>query len=269
MKKPLAIWTCGLDQTNADYAHKMLNSLRKTNPDIDKVADVFNFTQEDFVKKGGGQLEMRMLTPFFTKDLIKEYETVVRLDADMIITGDISHAWTGSADVGVVQNANPRELAIQQQAMGHFVQVWDIQPADYVNCGFVVVKSEEFANHWLSLCIPERQHYQFFEQDFLNILVFYGNYKVRFLDREENNKWHGLISKGYGSQFVLKDNKLVLPKNSGEEREPWPIDSDKEIVCIHQAGGAIAGDKFADMDIRYPKEIVDWLKQLREDEVSK
>jgi len=238
-KKPLAILVTGIGDTYYNYSVKMLNSLKKTNPNIEKKADIILMTQKEFAQKGGTPREMLYMTPWFAADLIKQYDCVVRLDSDMIITGDISHVWEGDFDVAVVQNGNPREMVAQQQSMGKLVQVWDIKGLEeYVNCGFVVMKSEEFVNHWLSMCTPERQNtYQFYEQDFLNILCFYGNYKVRFLDKEANNKWHGLIAKGYYSEAILKDKKLILPNKSGAEFDMWPIDGDKEIVCIHIAGG--------------------------------
>ena len=150
--------------------------------------------------------------------------------------------------------------------MGRQVSVWDINPIDYINCGFVVMKSKRFVKHWLKLCTPERAtHYQFYEQDFLNILCFYGDYKVRFLDKGKNNKWHGLIVKGYTSEINLINKKLILPKGSGAEHDIWPEDTDKEIVCYHVAGGIIP-NKFADLDIRFKPEVAEYLKYLIDEE---
>ena len=70
------------------------------------------------------------------------------------------------------------------------------------------------------------------------MMVFYleekfgGPYKIKFLDA--SNKWHGLISKQYWPQVVLKEDKLIIPKN-----EEWPKDEDKEISVIHWAGGKV------------------------------
>src|SRR3990167_11280924 len=137
-KKPLCIYTTGLDQANEQLANKMLDSLYKTNPEIKEVADIRFFKQKDAIERGFtfmNDLKMRYMTPIFNQELLKEYDCVVRLDADMIITGDISSCWEGDFDVAVVQNGNPRELASQQAMMGRTVQVWDLNPMDYVNCG--------------------------------------------------------------------------------------------------------------------------------------
>src|SRR3990167_5596164 len=244
----------------------MKNSLFKTNSNHTKHADVVLMTDKDFAQFGGTPREMLYMTPWFTKFLMKDYECIVRLDSDMIITGDISHVWEGNFDVAVVQNGNPREVQAQIAMMGRPATVLDIKPMeDYVNCGFVVMKSERFVDHWLKLCTPERQTvFQFYEQDFLNILCYYGDYNVRFLDKEENNKFHGLSAKGYGSEIILKDKKLILPKNSGTELDPWPIDHDKEIVCWHFAEGNKTG-KFDKLDTIFSKDVTEYLKFLISD----
>ena len=271
-KRPLAILVTGLNKPYLEMSLKMVNSLKKTNPDIEKKADIILYTEKDALRHGftflPNDLMMRYMTPIFLSELIKDYECVVRLDSDQIITGDISHVWEGDFDVAVVQNGNPRELVSQQQTMGRTVNVWDVDALkDYVNCGFVVVKSERFVNHWLKLCTPERQMYQFYEQDFLNILCYYGDYKVRFLDKEKNNEWFGLISKGYWSEIVLKDKQLVLPKDSGTEFDAWPTDADKTIKCIHVAGGADpAKFNFGFIDSRFQKDVASYLKFLISDE---
>jgi hypothetical protein len=264
-KKPLCILVTGLGDVYYQYSLKMISSLKKTNPNLK--GDIKLYTKEDATRLGFTSLEpnvaqMRYMTPIFINELLQEYDCVVRLDSDQIITGDISHVWEGDFDAGVVQNANPRELVAQNQLMGRSVSVWDIPPIDYVNCGFVVVKSERFAKHWLKLCTPNRQHYQFYEQDFLNILCFYGDYNIRFLDREPNNKWHGLISKGYWSQIEKRGDKLFLPAKAGAEHDIWPGDFDKEIVCIHWAGGVKSGGFFENFETKFQPEVLTYLQSL-------
>ena len=114
-----------------------------------------------------------------------------------------------------------------------------------------------------------------YEQDFLNILTFYCNYKVKFLDGMPKNlgqyvleivlyeekKFWGLSAKGYWSEVILKDKKLILPKNSGSEIDPWPIDNDHEIVAIHFAEGA-KGGKFDHIDTQFEKDVAHYLKYL-------
>ena len=173
-------------------------------------------------------------TPIIASGLLRDYEAVCKLDVDQLILGNLDHIWEGEWDVAVVRNSNPREDKVYP------VRLLDISPAKYANCGFVVMKSKKFVEHWLKLCMSAHFHnYQYREQDLLNIMIFYmgedfgGPYKVRHLDN--SNKFHGLALKQYEPNVVLRDGKLILPKN-----EDYPTDEDKEIVCWHTAGGSIS-----------------------------
>ena len=221
MKNKIIAYTIA-DDNNLKYYEMLKNSWNKFHSDI------------ELKLIGGDELKTHLVndpaffyraTPIIARELLKEYDTVVKIDADSIITGDLSHVWRDDFDVAVVQNSNPKEIKTYP------VGVWDINPMAYVNCGFVVMKSKSFVEHWYSLCMSSHfDTYQFKEQDLLNIMVFYCGYDVAFLDSGE--RWHGLASKGYWNKIVMEDNRLILPQN-----EDWPQSGDKEICVIHFAGG--------------------------------
>lgn len=239
-------FTVALDQKNHEYAKRMMNSFRKTNPG----KEIQLFSMDDFRNHGldfqkGDQYRM---TATFIASLMEKHDCVVRLDADQIITGDLASATEGDFDVAVVYNSNPRELKTIE------VKVHDIPSLDYVNCGFVVVKSKRFAQHFKKLADSDfNQTYQFREQDLLNILVYYFDYKVKFLDKEDS--FYGLASKGYWPSVELRGKDLVLPKG-----EDYP-DRDKIIRVLHFAGGEQA-QKFHDLKIRFKPEVVTYLEGL-------
>ena len=193
-------------------------------------------------------------TPVVAWNLMNEgYDTVIKIDADSLITGDISHTWEGSFDVAVVNNSNPREQA------KYSVSVWNVHPLSYVNAGYVVMKSRTFVEHWMGLCTsPHFEHYQMREQDLLNIMVFYmnldlkGPYDVRLLDASE--KAHGLVVKGYWLDMVVKDGKLILPKN-----EEWNQE-DKEVVILHWAGGNTPHKM--NINTQFKESVAKWLNNL-------
>lgn len=209
---------CPADSNNSKYFGMLQNSLRKFHSEEE--LPLIRFDNEtgdpDFFYKA---------TPLLAKKLMDDgYDAVLKLDADSIITGKLDHIWEGDYDVAVVQNANPREFR------AYPYQFMNIDPLKYYNCGFVVMKSKEFVEHWLNLCnSPLFISCQMREQDLLNILCLM-NFKVKKLD--ESDKWHGLISKGYWNRIELKDGNLLLAKN-----DEWPQDSHKQIVAIHIAGG--------------------------------
>ncbi len=213
------------DKNNLAYYEGLKNSLAKfTN-------DPLILIDDEKIKQLGDPHFYYRATPIVASGLLREYDAVCKLDADQIILGNLDHIWEGDFDVAVVRNSNPKEDKTYP------VRLWDISPAHYANCGFVVIKSKEFVNHWLKLCMSGHfNNYQYREQDLLNILIFYmgedfgGPYKVRHLDG--GNKWHGLVYKQYEPLVDIANGKLILRKN-----EEWPVDEDKEIVCWHVAGG--------------------------------
>ena len=58
-----------------------------------------------------------------------------------------------------------------------------------------------------------------------------------------------------------------MPKKSGTEQDMWPEDSDKEIVCIHVAGGQDPTKFNYDwLPNKFTKEVALYLKYLISDE---
>lgn len=243
MKKIVAFTIA--DENNLKYAKMLENSLRKFHSPEELPLDIIG---PDRIKATKDPAFFYRATPKIAKDLIKEYETVIKLDADQIICGELSSIWKGDFDVAVVNNSNPREMKKL------VVKVWDIHPLAYVNCGLVVMKSKRFINHWWSLCRSDHfNSYQYREQDLLNIMVFYGDYRVGFLDA--GKEWHGLISKGYWPTCELRGENIVLPKN-----DEWPTDEDKILKVVHFAGGNVPNKM--NYRIRFKPKVVerlDWL----------
>ena len=244
--------TLATGEKHLGYYKMMAASFKRFNPNEELIL----FSDKDVAATNDPNFLYRSV-PFIANNLLNNgYDAVCHLDSDMIITGNLDHIWEGDYDVAVVNNGNPRETKTQ------LVTVWDIHPFAYVNNGMVVLKGKEFVKHWLGLSYsPHFDNYQYKEQDLLNILVFYGNsglggpYKVRFLDRD-SNKWHGLVAKQYESQMILRDGKLILPKN-----EEWNKEEDKEIVCWHSAGGHNSPEKM-NWRIRFQPEVSKWIDGL-------
>lgn len=242
------------DNNNIKYFEMMKNSFKKFNPNEELIL----FDQNAVMATGDKDIFYRA-TPYFTKRLMEQgYDEVCKLDADQIITSNLDHIFEGDFDLAGVFNSNPREDKVNP------IRLWDINPFSYLNCGFVVMRSKEFVDHWLNLCMSDHfGNYQYREQDLLNIMVFYGNYKIKFLD--QGSKWHGLISKSYWSQIIkgiaegknhIAEEILLLPKN-----EEWPIDETKQIVCLHWAGGN-QPNKMTDLNIRFSPEVAKYLQEL-------
>lgn len=218
MRKPIGIFTIA-DQNNLKFYEGLKNSLSKFHNDVELV-----LVGPEVLSKNKDPLFFYRATPTIGLQLLEEYETVVKIDADSVICSRLDEAWNSDFDIGVVLNSNPREMKKL------IVTVFDIEPIKYLNCGFVVMKNKKFVEKWLELCrSPHFDHYQYKEQDILNLMCEFGGWKTKVLDGE--NGFYGLSGKGYWSDCVLKDDKIMLPKN-----EEWN-QKDVQIKVIHYAGG--------------------------------
>ena len=228
-KKPAIAFTIA-DDNNLKFAKQLENSLKKFHPDIPLMIitgeELQTYTKDD-------PMFFYRATPIVAEKLITEYDLVLKLDADSIITGSLDYCFnTKDYDVGTVINWN----RIDPQNYG-LVAGWGILPPEYFNCGFVAMRSEKFIKHWKAMCFtPQFERLQYKEQDLLNALCYFGNYNVRCFDHMDkiggNNSWWGLIAKGEWLKAKIVDDKVIIPK--GEDNFP-PVDT--ELKIIHFAGG--------------------------------
>lgn len=229
--KPVCFFTIASEGENMRYAKMMANSLKKFHPDIPLIIRPFESIHNYRVYAMNGM------------ELAKEYELVINIDNDSIVTGNLDHIINDkSYDIGGVLNNNlidPR------------LQTWDTPSEFYINAGFVAIRGERpwqwwnklnFSSHW--------DKYQFREQEMLNIMFHYGDLKTKIFDFSDN--WHGLIHKGQWAKFVMRGNDIVLPKTEG-------MDNDKTIKIIHWAGGQVPKMNYW---VCFPKPVAERLHYL-------
>lgn len=212
------------DDANKKHADKLIRSFHKFHPDI----EVRLYGANEVGKKENYYRQKAM----FARGLIKDYDLVIGLDADMIITGKLDYMFTEPYDVGTVLNFNK----VDKEMYGD-ISVLDIPPQMYVNAGLVAVRSKAFVEHWWTLCNSYHfNNLRYREQDILNIMVHYGDYEVECFDLPNDTQnyhaWHGLVAKGEYLNMIVKDNKLILPVG----KDGFP-DHEKEIKVLHSAGG--------------------------------
>ena len=234
------------DENNLKFAQMMDHSLKKFHPDIPLMV----YGPKELAEIPNPQ-KFYMMTPLVGRLLLKEFEVVVKLDCDQVITGSLDHILNDDTyDIGVVLNSNPREVK------KWVVQVWNIGPLAYYNCGFVAMRSQKFVDHWWKLCMsPHFAAYMYKEQDLLNILCHYGDYNVRCFDYSD--KFHGLASSSYWNHIELRDGKLYLPP----QPEGYP-DKEKEILALHFAGGQQNNANKMKFDGQFTPEVAKFLKGL-------
>lgn len=229
-KKPRVIFTV-CDNKNEWMTKLMENSLRKFHSEDELPLVVYGQKEMERIKDPE---KFYFATPYFMKELIKEYDLVLKIDNDSLVTGDLSYIlYEAQYDVGTVYNWNrtdPLKYGLVEMAT--------IPYNEYYNNGFVAVRNEDFVKEWWGQV--RGRHWDrmpFREQGFLNILTHYGRFKtVCFDDYDPSYNyscWHGLRSKGEWLKIVLNEKKeLVLPR--GQDDYP---ERDKIIRVLHWAGG--------------------------------
>lgn len=273
MKKPVLFFTAA-SKSHIPYARMMINSFKKFHPDVPFLL----VTDETDTTKLPKDVTVEDLTPYL-KDphfwyrqkpilmerYIKEYDLVVGMDSDQIVTGSLDYIMeTKDYDVAGVLNYN--SLDAQQYGV---VQGWGINPIEYVNCGLVAVRSEKFVHEWYVWCFsPQFERMQFREQDGLNIKIYHGNWNCRILDHgDEPAKMHafwGLFGKSYWNKAILQDNKLIVPK---DETDVIISKYDTEIKVLHWAGGNGSPEKMR-YQTRFNEEIIQRIDYLVSDIVK-
>lgn len=219
------------DNRDSTLAIKFLNSIRKFHTEEELPVKIIKREEySHFMEDPDYYYKAKSL---IANEFIDEYDTVMVADSDQIMTGDIKHLIElKDYDAGTVLNFNERDA----KDYG-VVTTYNINPQEYLNAGFIAVRSKEFVEHWLMLCngiffpsLPMR------EQDLLNIVCHYGNYNVRVFDLYDPeysySAFHGLISKGWWDKAVMNGEKMMLfPKDVPALLKPV------EIKMIHWAGG--------------------------------
>ncbi len=235
MIKTIIAIPCDQSERNQMFLKQLLKSLEHFHPNSPKkefdirVFDNPNPNDKNFWYRSA---------PIVATQLLEEgYERIIKMDVDQIITGSLEDILndTDEYDVGVVLNDPSWPI-----------QVWDISHPNYVNNGFVVLKSKEFVDHWLKLCLSSHfQNYQYREQDFLTLLCSdYFNYKVKCLDT--NKKVYGEVIKPQWTQTEVKDNKIMLGNTQ---------------ICVIHFGGGNAPDK-GNYRIRFPESVSQYIDKL-------
>lgn len=270
MKKPVVVFTIA-DKENFPYALTMIKTLRKfhdwpvilyTN-ETDKnrleklpkdvtIVDLIPYLKDSYF--------FYRATPVLGEPLLDEYDLVLKMDADQVVTGSLDYILeTKDYDIGTVLNAN--RLDFKTYGWVELGRI-GIMPIEYFNCGLVAMRSKKFVHNWLIDCFTvqfERMQYK--EQDILNILCYFGNYNVRCFDHGDGikkyNAWHGIIVKGEGGRAILQGDTIVIPKGLGATPYP-PVDM--EVKVIHLGGGK--DGKKDNFGIYFPSEVMKRIAEL-------
>lgn len=215
--------------------HILVNSFKKFHPDIDLV--VF---REDEIKKTffTNGINFYMAKPTFAKKLVGQYDRVINIDADTIITGRLTEVIDTPWEVGAVWNYNLYENASLEEEK--------ITEKMYIQAGMVGSSNAEFWDIWEG-ANKEAMKYLRQENDILNIL-WYNHDKVKKMNRkiwDKDKNYLGCKSLGLEDQMYLEADKLML---NGEQ-----------VKAYHWARGGGAMPKMEFDKLPFKQDVVSWL----------
>jgi hypothetical protein len=274
-----------------DYAIKLdLETLRKNfkffHPNID--FKVIDSAMTNEMKKNDPWLSSIWMNAATAIPFIEDYDTIVHLDADIVITGPLDELFEADEDVISVRNNNSLDLGgscgkpngynpFNPQGCLHNISTIVHFPPygrgnyisyqKYVNNGTLAVNRKEFwydlheLNKKAAQCTP----YGFSdEQCTLNQLFHWKKYKSRIIDPigsklsyGPSNTWGAnpsYIWNSWGLMY-MQDNKLMI--NDPKTHEPTVV------KILHQTNGE-AGEYFAKQAGGFKK----WVKSIVNPEVG-
>jgi len=223
--------------------HILVNSFKRFHPDIDLVVYRQDMINEIFHLKG---INFYMAKPSFAKLLTKDYDRVINIDADTIITGRLTEVLDTDWEVGAVWNFNLYENASLPK----------ISETKYVQAGMVGSTNPKFWDIW-EKANKEAMQYERQENDILNIL-WYTHPEVKKMKRliwDRKKNYLGCKSLGGEQDFYIEDDKLMY--------------NQEQIKAYHWAKGKdFPKMDFDRKDLKFVPPVVDWLKMISYNGIS-
>lgn len=212
MKKPVVMFTVA-NEAHYPFAKQLEKSLRKFHTEKELPLKIVSGQTLSSYQNQDSKFHLRS-TPFLAENLLKEYELVIKIDSQSVITGDLNYVLeTKDYDVATVRDWNRIEVP------SHSVN--GLLPIEYFSSNFVAIRSEVFAHLWNVDCdTPQFDRLAGRETDILNILCYYGNFNVRCLDDGDgvakHQSWYGNISRSFWAYIEIDKDRLYVPKQEGD-----------------------------------------------------
>ena len=282
MTKKVAISTwCTDDYVDLIGLDKLHNYIKHFHPEIDHVVVDSKMTKE-IENEIPWMKNIWMMAPTCLP-LANDYDMVIHLDGDAVVTGPLDEMINSTAEVIGVRNNNSLNQAgahdgITIRHMEPFGDGSDIPLQGFINAGMIAAQGKDFWEDWhdVNSQVADVTNKGFYnpgwgdENDTLNQIFHSDKYDSEVIDPTGSGVSYGLSNVwGTGnnhweswSQIYVKDDRLYLNDMVKEGWNRVPGDP----MCIkvmHQAGGSIA----AELN-RSAGGFRNWMKTVVSDEVK-
>jgi hypothetical protein len=228
-------------------AHKLVNSFRYFHPYGEII--LYGSKEINEVHKKYGVNYSNAL-PCIMLDIKQKYDSdyICHIDSDSLVLGWLKDIVTLDYDIASCLN-NP-DIGDRDERQNRPQQLWTLPNNKYVSCGCLSTNSEKFLHDWISL---NRQIVENFggikefwqcDQNMMNILFHYYNYKTKILDPLDGECFYGASANTWSTNTHNPDHII----------KEWGINSwqswydieykneqfflhDKKVKILHQSGG--------------------------------
>ena len=256
MSKKIAV-VCWVTDDYVDYIglNELKNSFKYFHPDIDFI--VFDSAMTEKAKEKDPWLNPVWMKPPCAFPFVDDYDMVVQIDGDCVITGPLTELFESDEDVIGVRNNNSFNKASKGPdgiTITHLTPWGDgskIPIQGFVNAGLVAVNRKEFWEEWhwvnqnaerVKREMDPYHHGLGDEQDTLNQLFhFKKKYTSKVIDAMGTNVSYGL-SNTWGEETHWDSWKDLYVENDCLYLDD-PVDGAKmKVKVLHQAGGSAAAE---------------------------
>ena len=252
MSKKIAV-VCWVTDDYVDYIglNEIRNSFKYFHPDVDFI--VFDSVMTDMAKEQDPWLNPVWMKPPCAFPFVDDYDMVVQIDGDCVITGPLTELFESDEDIIGVRNNN----SLDKASSGNGITIQHLEPfgdgsmipiQGFINAGLVAANNKEFWEDWhdvnkqsakIKAEVNPYAHGIGDEQDTLNQIFHSGEYTTKIVDARGTGVSYGL-SNTWGTvthwdswkDLYVEDDCLCLDD---------PADGAKmKVKVLHQAGGTAA-----------------------------
>jgi len=206
---------------------KLRKSISHFHPEVDFY--VFGTDDINAIFNSHPNFNWTTIHPAISIQLIDNYDMVVHMDADCMITGrldELINEENLSYDIIGVRNNNHFGKAGKDNAITEGYPMWT-----YLNCGLVATTSKKFLETWIDYNLSFGNSKPFQEQSVLNMMAHTEDWKLKILDPIDSNVYYG-VSNVWGTETHWDSWKEISVVND------QLVLNGKVVKVLHEAGGS-------------------------------